>query len=124
MRVIEPSYPSPSAPAPTSPALWWSSAQRLAASYLAMIAEPPQNWRMNQLGALIADLELARTMVEQVACPPAAKNARFYLMAALTDLQTGLTRLASGDKNLGRAYLRAAQVECEFLDTELNTLGL
>lgn len=124
MRTIEQSYFAPNVMPLLTPTQWWRSAQPLTAPYLDIIAEPPQNWKTSQLGTLIAEIEKVRANLEALECPKTAHNARFYLMAALTDLQTGLTRMASGDKSAGLAYIRAAQVECEFLEAEISELKL
>lgn len=103
---------------------WWPQTKSAAQFFFELIEKPSLTRSPRKLQQFANKLEWERTMLDAIVFPQEAERTRFYLMAALTDLITGLTRALSGDPRMASAYFKAAQVEHGFLKAELVILNL
>jgi hypothetical protein len=74
--------------------------------------------------AVLLDLELARSAVEQVAYPPEVADARRYLLNAISSTIAGIAAGLNGDQRVSHSHISKAQHQLQKFGVALDVLSM
>lgn len=103
---------------------WWANAKADSRDFMRVFKQDTLPTTHAELHSLLGQVLADHERVRRAYFPPYARDARFYLLTAMSDVMAAIASTIAGEPRRGMAYLKSAHLEIHFLKEELQRLGV